>query len=273
MISFANFSVTINEFWKYFKRSQLIKSASFLFGSLKFLPSVFILDMLACFKYVVFSYSHVNMKTQYDKPKFQNHYDGDDESYLDHSQPPAYNHVEYQKYIIEDRHFEGELIRTTLFKGSRGFGFTIIGGDEPGELLQIKSIVPDGAAAKDGRLRVGDALVRLNGRPVVHKTHQEVVSMFQQMPPSEDVEMEMIRGYPLPFDPDDPNVETIGSYTVVRSPTHGPESLGGYNHDGLAPPASKFNFSKSASDQSLTSSTASAGRHQGKKKYIKEKQK
>ena len=111
-------------------------------------------------------------------------------------------------------------IRTVLYKGSRGFGFTIVGGDQPGELLQIKSIVPDGAASKDGILRTGDALIKVNGMSVLSKTHQDVVNMFQAMPIGEAVELEMVRGYPLPFDPDDPNVETIGSYTVVRAPSH-----------------------------------------------------
>ena len=86
-------------------------------------------------------------------------------------------------------------------------------------MLQIKSIVADSAAAKDGILRMGDALVRVNGRAVLSKSHQDVVGMFQAMPIGESVELEMIRGYPLPFDPNDPNVETIGSYTVVRAPT------------------------------------------------------
>ena len=95
-----------------------------------------------------------------------------------------------------------------------------MGGDQPGELLQIKSIVTDGAAAKDGKLRMGDALIRVNGRSVLSKTHQDIVGMFQAMPIGEAVELQMIRGYPLPFDPNDPNVETIGSYTVVRAPAH-----------------------------------------------------
>jgi hypothetical protein len=180
---------------------------------------------------------------------------------FDHSQPPAYNHTDHYKqtYNIGGRQLEGELIKTTLFKGSRGFGFTIIGGDEPGELLQIKSIVADGAAAKDGKLRTGDALVRLNGQPVVSKTHQEVVSIFQSMPSNEAVELDMIRGYPLPFDPDDPNVETIGSYTVVRSPTGRSDSPGSYNQGDHLQPGTKFAFPKASSDQSLNSSNASGG--------------
>ena len=123
-----------------------------------------------------------------------------------------------RRFVVDGRELEGELIRTFLPKGSRGFGFTIVGGDQPGELLQIKSIVADSAAAKDGVLRMGDALIRVNGRSVLSKSHQDVVGMFQAMPIGETVELEMIRGYPLPFDPNDPNVETIGSYTVVRAP-------------------------------------------------------
>ncbi|XP_032239882.2 membrane-associated guanylate kinase, WW and PDZ domain-containing protein 1 isoform X2 [Nematostella vectensis] len=167
---------------------------------------------------------------------------------LDH-QPPAYSvrNPNTETFYIEGRRLEGELIRTELMKGFRGFGFTIIGGDQSGELLQIKSIVPDGAAAKDGKLRTGDALIKVNGRSVVNKTHQEVVSMFQSMPTNEPIELDMIRGYPLPFDPDDPNVETIGSYTVVRSPQ-------GDNQSGLLQPANKYGLPNAHSDQSISSS-------------------
>ena len=121
-----------------------------------------------------------------------------------------------QPFTADGQQVQGKVITTELLKGSRGFGFTIVGGDQVGEMLQIKSIVPDGAAAKDGRLRMGDALVKVNGMSVLSKSHQDVVSMFQAMPLGEAVELEVMRGYPLPFDPDDPSVETIGSYTVVR---------------------------------------------------------
>ena len=137
-----------------------------------------------------------------------------------HPPPPAYTVNNFsdqpRTYYIDGRQLQGEMIRTELLKGSRGFGFTIVGGDQVGELLQVKSIVPDGAAAKDGQLRTGDALIRVNGMSVLSKSHQDVVSMFQAMPIGESVELELIRGYPLPFDPDDPNVETIGSYHVVQ---------------------------------------------------------
>lgn len=39
-----------------------------------------------------------------------------------------------------------------------GFGFTIIGGDEPDEFLQVKSVIPDGPAAQDGKMDTGTSL-------------------------------------------------------------------------------------------------------------------
>jgi hypothetical protein len=53
----------------------------------------------------------------------------------------------------------GELISCSLQKSQNGFGFTIIGGNEKGEhFLQIKDILPDGPAARDGKLRRGNFL-------------------------------------------------------------------------------------------------------------------
>lgn len=40
-------------------------------------------------------------------------------------------------------------------KGSKGFGFTIIGGDNPEEFLQIKGVVPGGAASRSGNVKQG----------------------------------------------------------------------------------------------------------------------
>ena len=42
------------------------------------------------------------------------------------------------------QNLEGEVIDVILCKGERGFGFTIVGGDEPGEMIQINAIVASG---------------------------------------------------------------------------------------------------------------------------------
>ncbi|XP_034621687.1 membrane-associated guanylate kinase, WW and PDZ domain-containing protein 2 isoform X9 [Trachemys scripta elegans] len=50
---------------------------------------------------------------------------------------------------------KGIFLSTTLKKSNMGFGFTIIGGDEPDEFLQVKSVIPDGPAAQDGKMETG----------------------------------------------------------------------------------------------------------------------
>ena len=93
---------------------------------------------------------------------------------------------------------QGDMLTVTLLKTTSGFGFTIIGGDGAGELLQIKSIVQGGAADRDGQLRVGDVLVRINGISVLSYSHKKVVELFQSIPLDSDVQIEVRRGYPLP---------------------------------------------------------------------------
>lgn len=53
---------------------------------------------------------------------------------------------------------KGTFINTKLKKSHRGFGFTVVGGDEPDEFLQIKSLVLDGPAAVDGKMETGAVL-------------------------------------------------------------------------------------------------------------------
>ena len=95
----------------------------------------------------------------------------------------------------------GEVIRTVLMKNHQGFGFTIIGGDQRGDLLRIKSIVPGSVADRDGRLATGDIIVRINGTSVLSLTHQEVVDLFHSLPLHSNVMVEvrrtegMSRGY------------------------------------------------------------------------------
>ena len=51
---------------------------------------------------------------------------------------------------------KGNFLSTTLQKSTMGFGFTIIGGDEPDEFLQVKSVIPEGPAAQDGKMDTGN---------------------------------------------------------------------------------------------------------------------
>lgn len=119
---------------------------------------------------------------------------------------------------------QGEVIHISLSKTPQGFGFTIIGGDRLGELLQIKSIVRGSVADRDGRLKVGDVLVRINGISVLTYNHRKVVDLFQSINLGTDVQIEVRRGYPLP---DFPPGEQLPSYS---------ESNQGYMRNEPPPP-------------------------------------
>lgn len=113
---------------------------------------------------------------------------------------------------------QGERINTTLLKSSRGLGFTIIGGDDNiDEFLQIKSIVPNGPAWLDGKLLTGDVLVYVNDTCTLGFKHHEMVNVFQSIMAGETVNLEVCRGYPLPFDPLDPNTEVVTTIAVEPS--------------------------------------------------------
>ena len=60
----------------------------------------------------------------------------------------------------------------------------------------------------------------MNETCVLGFTHADMVTMFQSIATSELVTLEVCRGYPLPFDPDDPNTEIVTT-VAVTSPEQG----------------------------------------------------
>ena len=61
----------------------------------------------------------------------------------------------------------------------------------------------------------GDVLVYVNDTCVLGFTHHDMVTMFQSISSGEAVNLEVCRGYPLPFDPDDPNTEIVTTVAVT----------------------------------------------------------
>uniref|UniRef100_A0A8C5EE11 Membrane associated guanylate kinase, WW and PDZ domain containing 2a n=1 Tax=Gouania willdenowi TaxID=441366 RepID=A0A8C5EE11_GOUWI len=112
---------------------------------------------------------------------------------------------------------KGSFLSTALQKSNMGFGFTIIGGDEPDEFLQVKSVIPDGPAAADGKMATGDVIVYINDVCVLGTTHADVVKLFQSVPIGQSVTLVLCRGYPLPYDPEDSN-NTNNTTTTIISP-------------------------------------------------------
>uniref|UniRef100_A0A8C6YVA4 Membrane-associated guanylate kinase, WW and PDZ domain-containing protein 1 n=1 Tax=Nothoprocta perdicaria TaxID=30464 RepID=A0A8C6YVA4_NOTPE len=159
--------------------------------------------------YGVYYVDHINRKTQYENPVLE----AKRKKQLEQQQPPPPEGKPF--FTRNPSELKGKFIHTKLRKSSRGFGFTVVGGDEPDEFLQIKSLVLDGPAALDGKMETGDVIVSVNDTCVLGHTHAQVVKIFQSIPIGASVDLELCRGYPLPFDPDDPNTSLVTSVAIL----------------------------------------------------------
>ncbi|XP_013404154.1 disks large 1 tumor suppressor protein isoform X1 [Lingula anatina] len=118
----------------------------------------------------------------------------------------------------ETQHMNGDGIEweyeeIALERGGAGLGFSIAGGtdnphidDDPG--IFITKIIPGGAAAADGRLRINDIVVKVNQTSVLEVPHADAVDALkkagnsvtllvrrQNNPPLENiVELELVKG-------------------------------------------------------------------------------
>uniref|UniRef100_A0A667XVF0 Membrane associated guanylate kinase, WW and PDZ domain containing 1b n=1 Tax=Myripristis murdjan TaxID=586833 RepID=A0A667XVF0_9TELE len=155
---------------------------------------------------------HINRKTQYENPVLE----AKRRRQLEQQQPQQPQPQRGKPFFTRNpAELKGTFINTKLKKSRRGFGFTVVGGDEPDEFLQIKSLVLDGPAALDGKMETGDVIVSVNDTCVLGYTHAQVVKIFQSIQIGSMVNLELCRGYPLPFDPDDPNTSLVTSVAIL----------------------------------------------------------
>ncbi|XP_052748664.1 protein lap4-like isoform X4 [Galleria mellonella] len=76
------------------------------------------------------------------------------------------------------------LVHTTLIRDGAGLGFSIAGGKgsppyrEDSDAIYISRISPQGAAAKDGKMMVGDKVVSINGVDMENAPHEAAVSLL-----------------------------------------------------------------------------------------------
>ncbi|MEQ2197375.1 Membrane-associated guanylate kinase, WW and PDZ domain-containing protein 1, partial [Xenoophorus captivus] len=161
--------------------------------------------------YGVYYVDHINRKTQYENPVVE----ARRQKILEQHQPPQPPEGGKPFFTRNPAELKGTFINTKLKKSRRGFGFTVVGGDEPDEFLQIKSLVLDGPAAVDGKMETGDVIVSVNDTIVLGYTHAQVVKIFQSIPIGSMVDLSLCRGYPLPFDPDDPNTSLVTSVAIL----------------------------------------------------------
>ncbi|KAK3586639.1 hypothetical protein CHS0354_024244 [Potamilus streckersoni] len=121
--------------------------------------------------------------------------------------PKPVNHTKYDLEIAEEKSLppppphgpgsdlgDGELMNgegeweyeeIPLERGNTGLGFSIAGGsdnphigDDPS--VFITKIIPGGAAAADGRLKMNDVIVKVNDANVVNVTHSEAVEALKR---------------------------------------------------------------------------------------------
>lgn len=184
-------------------------------------------------QYGTYFIDHVNRRTQYENPVLQAKQQAVVEQRL--STPNIHqNKAGRASFTKDPSELCGERFSTTLTKSSRGLGFTIVGGDDDvDEFLQIKSIVPNGPAWLDGKLQTGDLIVYVNETCVLGFTHNQVVNLFQSISPGEAVCLEVCRGYPLPFDPNDPNTEVVTTVAVDSQ-----------SQQAIERPFNEFNFDR-----------------------------
>uniref|UniRef100_A0A8C4Q764 Uncharacterized protein n=1 Tax=Eptatretus burgeri TaxID=7764 RepID=A0A8C4Q764_EPTBU len=94
----------------------------------------------------------------------------------------------------------GAAVTALLRKTSRGFGFTVVGGDSPGEPVQVRGLVPGGPATEDGHMVPGDVITHVDGECVLGRTQSDVVDLLRTAPIGATVRIDLCRGYPLPID-------------------------------------------------------------------------
>ncbi|XP_072336279.1 membrane-associated guanylate kinase, WW and PDZ domain-containing protein 3a isoform X2 [Scyliorhinus torazame] len=83
------------------------------------------------------------------------------------------------KTIFDNKPLNTKDIDIFLRKLESGFGFRVLGGDGPDTPVLIGAIIPLGAAERDGRLRVADELLCVDGVSVKARSHRFVLDLMQ----------------------------------------------------------------------------------------------
>ncbi|XP_072520052.1 membrane-associated guanylate kinase, WW and PDZ domain-containing protein 2 isoform X10 [Salminus brasiliensis] len=102
---------------------------------------------------------HINRRTQFENPvleakrRIQQQQQMQSQGLSALPLPTIYR--EKPPFTRDATQLKGTFLSTALQKSSMGFGFTIIGGDEPDEFLQVKSVIPEGPAAQDSKMATG----------------------------------------------------------------------------------------------------------------------
>lgn len=80
---------------------------------------------------------------------------------------------------------------------SDGFGLRIIGGEEEKSQVSIGNIIPNSPASMDGRLSIGDELIKIDNHSTIRASHEKVVQLMQRAKENQRVSL-IVRRYANP---------------------------------------------------------------------------
>ncbi|XP_035670217.1 tyrosine-protein phosphatase non-receptor type 13-like [Branchiostoma floridae] len=99
-----------------------------------------------------------------------------DDRYLDNHFPDTNTPLQAPKPPVSG------VIRLELEKPSGGgLGFSLVGGEKGGSTgIFIKTVTPGSVADKDGRVKVGDRLLQINGESLIGLSHSKAVAILRK---------------------------------------------------------------------------------------------
>ncbi|KTG42060.1 hypothetical protein cypCar_00031191, partial [Cyprinus carpio] len=104
----------------------------------------------------------------------------------DYRQPPTieYRHppalIDYRQHSIADyRPQDYDYFTVELEKSVKGFGFSIRGGREYKMDLFVLRLAEDGPAIRNGRMRVGDQIIEINGESTRDMSHARAIELIK----------------------------------------------------------------------------------------------
>ena len=124
----------------------------------------------------------------------------------------AHYGVYYIDHINKRTQYERPY-ETELVKGVSGFGFTLVEIDKG--LVVVKSIIPGGPAYTSGVIQPGDVLVSVSGVSVAGLQHSDIARLFATFTVGDRIKLTFARGYQLPPDLDDEEVDIL-SVTLTK---------------------------------------------------------
>ncbi|KAL4655932.1 membrane-associated guanylate kinase, WW and PDZ domain-containing protein 1-like [Arapaima gigas] len=74
---------------------------------------------------------------------------------------------------------EAELYSVDLERDSKGFGFSLRGGSEYNMDLYVLRLAEDGAAVRNGKMRVGDEILEINGESTKNMKHARAIELIK----------------------------------------------------------------------------------------------